>query len=123
MCARARAEENSPAGADAGTGAGGRVHERPIHAASTTAASAASARRTEDLGMACAELASAARPLHASCVTVTTIPAPAETAGPRWLYLHGFASGPSSFKGTTIAARYEARGVAMERLNLRVPSF
>ncbi|WP_438027489.1 YqiA/YcfP family alpha/beta fold hydrolase [Sorangium sp. So ce233] len=44
-------------------------------------------------------------------------------AGPRWLYLHGFASGPSSTKGVQIAAHLERRGVAVERLDLRVPSF
>lgn len=42
---------------------------------------------------------------------------------PRFLYLHGFASGPSSKKGTAFDAHYTARGVAIERLNLRVPSF
>jgi uncharacterized protein len=42
---------------------------------------------------------------------------------PRFLYLHGFASGPQSKKGTAFAGHYEARGVAIERLDLRVPSF
>lgn len=42
---------------------------------------------------------------------------------PRFLYLHGFASGPSSRKGTAFDAHYAARGIAIERLNLRVPSF
>lgn len=42
---------------------------------------------------------------------------------PRFLYLHGFASGPSSKKGTAFAAHYQNRGVAIERLDLRVPSF
>src|SRR5262249_8399503 len=51
------------------------------------------------------------------------IPAPAGTPGPRFLYLHGFASGPSSYKGVAMAAHYEARGVALERLDLRLPSF
>ena len=41
----------------------------------------------------------------------------------RYLYLHGFASGPGSTKGVKFAAHYEAKGVALERLNLRVPSF
>jgi pimeloyl-ACP methyl ester carboxylesterase len=41
---------------------------------------------------------------------------------PRWLYLHGFASGPQSKKGVALAAHYAARGIAVERLNLRVPS-
>jgi pimeloyl-ACP methyl ester carboxylesterase len=44
------------------------------------------------------------------------------TAGPRWLYLHGFASSPSSAKGTRLAAHYEAKGIAFERLDLRRPS-
>jgi uncharacterized protein len=44
-------------------------------------------------------------------------------AGPRLLYLHGFASGPSSFKGRALSAHYAARGVDLERLNLRLPSF
>lgn len=50
----------------------------------------------------------------------TTTPS---AAGPRWLYLHGFASSPSSTKGVQIAAHLERRGVAAERLDLRVPSF
>lgn len=47
---------------------------------------------------------------------------PPIVAGPRWLYLHGFASGPSSTKGVQIAAHFARRGIAVERLNLRVPS-
>ncbi|HEU4412687.1 MAG TPA: YqiA/YcfP family alpha/beta fold hydrolase [Polyangiaceae bacterium] len=43
--------------------------------------------------------------------------------GPRWLYLHGFASGPDSSKGRSIAAHYARRGVRLERLGLRVPTF
>lgn len=43
--------------------------------------------------------------------------------GPRFLYLHGFASGPSSAKGVATAEHYAARGISVERLNLRVPSF
>lgn len=43
--------------------------------------------------------------------------------GPRWLYLHGFASGPDSFKGRRIAEHYERRGVPLARLGLRVPTF
>jgi uncharacterized protein len=43
--------------------------------------------------------------------------------GPRWLYLHGFASGPGSFKGVALAKHYEARGITLHRLNLRLPSF
>jgi uncharacterized protein len=42
---------------------------------------------------------------------------------PRFLYLHGFASGPGSKKGTAMAAHYAKRDVAIDRLNLRVPSF
>jgi pimeloyl-ACP methyl ester carboxylesterase len=42
---------------------------------------------------------------------------------PRFLYLHGFASGPDSKKGTAFAAHYAKRDVAIERLDLRVPSF
>jgi pimeloyl-ACP methyl ester carboxylesterase len=42
--------------------------------------------------------------------------------GPRWLYLHGFASGPESKKGRTLAEHYARRGVGLQRLNLRVPS-
>ena len=42
----------------------------------------------------------------------------------RWLYLHGFASGPGSSKGVAIADHlHTTRGVNVERLNLRVPSF
>jgi pimeloyl-ACP methyl ester carboxylesterase len=42
--------------------------------------------------------------------------------GPRFLYLHGFASGPGSAKGTAFEAHFSRRGVAVERLDLRVPS-
>src|SRR5207302_196304 len=41
----------------------------------------------------------------------------------RWLYLHGFASGPDSFKGVALSNHYQQRGVTLDRLNLRVPSF
>ncbi|HEX4461373.1 MAG TPA: YqiA/YcfP family alpha/beta fold hydrolase, partial [Polyangia bacterium] len=44
------------------------------------------------------------------------------TDGPRWLYLHGFASGPQSAKAVALAKHYEDKGIALERLNLRVPS-
>jgi pimeloyl-ACP methyl ester carboxylesterase len=40
----------------------------------------------------------------------------------RFLYLHGFASGPRSAKGLAFEAHYAARGIAIERLDLRVPS-
>jgi uncharacterized protein len=42
---------------------------------------------------------------------------------PRFLYLHGFASGPSSAKGVATAKHFADLGVHIERLNLRVPSF
>src|SRR5688572_23811736 len=42
--------------------------------------------------------------------------------GPRLLYLHGFASGPRSAKGTAFDAHFTPRGVPVERLDLRVPS-
>jgi uncharacterized protein len=42
--------------------------------------------------------------------------------GPRWLYCHGFASGPRSTKGMKLSERFAARGVSMDRLDLRVPS-
>ena len=66
----------------------------------------------------------AARPRlrHASGVTFDSIRAPIEVNGPRFLYLHGFASGPASYKGVAVAAHYEKRGVAVECLNLRLPS-
>lgn len=44
------------------------------------------------------------------------------TDGPRWLYLHGFASGPQSAKAVALAKHYEDKGIALERLDLRVPS-
>ena len=43
--------------------------------------------------------------------------------GPKLLYLHGFASGPSAKKGAAFHERFARRGLAVERLNLRVPSF
>lgn len=39
------------------------------------------------------------------------------------LYLHGFASGPQSKKGVEFEKHFAARGIAIERMNLRVPSF
>jgi uncharacterized protein len=42
--------------------------------------------------------------------------------GPKWLYLHGFASGPESTKGVRLAAHYARQGIHLERLNLRQPS-
>ncbi|MDB4935629.1 MAG: hypothetical protein JWP87_2601 [Labilithrix sp.] len=44
-------------------------------------------------------------------------------SGPAWLYLHGFASSPSSTKARAFAAWGTARGVAIDALDLRVPSF
>jgi pimeloyl-ACP methyl ester carboxylesterase len=41
---------------------------------------------------------------------------------PRFLYLHGFASGPESHKAKAIAAHYAAQGVTIQRLDLRQPS-
>lgn len=41
----------------------------------------------------------------------------------RYLYLHGFASGPNSKKGVAFAKHFAALGVPIERLDLRVPSF
>jgi pimeloyl-ACP methyl ester carboxylesterase len=49
--------------------------------------------------------------------------APAPKNAPRWLYLHGFGSSPESTKARAIAAHFAARGVAIERLDLRKPSF
>lgn len=51
--------------------------------------------------------------------TSTTSPS---AVGPRWLYLHGFASGPDSKKGVAVARHYADQGIPVERLNLRVPS-
>ena len=39
------------------------------------------------------------------------------------LYLHGFASGPLSKKGVAFEQYFAPKGIAIERLNLRVPSF
>ena len=41
----------------------------------------------------------------------------------RYLYLHGFASGPGSKKGLAFAEHFAARGLTLQRLDLRVPSF
>jgi pimeloyl-ACP methyl ester carboxylesterase len=45
-----------------------------------------------------------------------------EKQAPKWLYLHGFASGPESAKGRALSTHYAARGQAMARLDLRIPS-
>jgi pimeloyl-ACP methyl ester carboxylesterase len=42
--------------------------------------------------------------------------------GPRFLYLHGFASGPASKKGRAVSERLALHGAGVERLDLRVPS-
>lgn len=42
--------------------------------------------------------------------------------GPRFLYGHGFASGPDSTKGRAIASHFHGLGTFIERLDLRVPS-
>jgi pimeloyl-ACP methyl ester carboxylesterase len=39
------------------------------------------------------------------------------------LYLHGFASGPRSTKGVAFEQHFAMRGLAIQRMNLRVPSF
>ena len=44
-------------------------------------------------------------------------------ANVKTLYLHGFASGPKSTKGVAFESYFAERGRAIERLNLRVPSF
>ena len=40
----------------------------------------------------------------------------------RVLYLHGYASGPQSIKGVAFEQHFAPRGIAIERLDLRVPS-
>jgi hypothetical protein len=42
---------------------------------------------------------------------------------PRFLYLHGFASGPHSAKAVAFAEHYARRGIGLDRLDLRLPSF
>lgn len=44
-------------------------------------------------------------------------------SGPVWLYLHGFASSPSSRKAQAFVAWGAERGLGIEALDLRVPSF
>ncbi len=43
-------------------------------------------------------------------------------AAPRFLYLHGFASGPASMKGLCVSAHFSEVGIEVERLNLRRPA-
>jgi pimeloyl-ACP methyl ester carboxylesterase len=52
-----------------------------------------------------------------------SISSPAASRATRFLYLHGFASGPRSKKGVAFAEHHAARGVTVECLDLRVPSF
>jgi pimeloyl-ACP methyl ester carboxylesterase len=49
--------------------------------------------------------------------------APSTPLGPRWLYLHGFASSPDSTKAQALASHYARHGIALERPDLRKPSF
>ena len=42
---------------------------------------------------------------------------------PAYLYGHGFASSPDSKKGKALAAYFQERGLILERLDLRKPSF
>ncbi|HVK67818.1 MAG TPA: YqiA/YcfP family alpha/beta fold hydrolase [Polyangium sp.] len=42
---------------------------------------------------------------------------------PRFLYLHGFASGPRSKKGVAVAEHYGRCGIDIDCLDLRLPSF
>lgn len=44
-------------------------------------------------------------------------------AAPAWLYLHGFASSPQSAKARAFEAWGKERGLAIDALDLRVPSF
>ncbi|QSQ12427.1 YqiA/YcfP family alpha/beta fold hydrolase [Myxococcus landrumensis] len=53
---------------------------------------------------------------------MSDMPAVPRSEGPRWLYLHGFASGPDSTKGVAVSRHFGARGVEVARLNLRVPT-
>ncbi|NTX34837.1 alpha/beta fold hydrolase [Myxococcus sp. CA033] len=53
---------------------------------------------------------------------MSDLPSVPGLVAPRWLYLHGFASGPDSAKGVAVARHFEARGHHVARLNLRVPS-
>jgi pimeloyl-ACP methyl ester carboxylesterase len=45
-----------------------------------------------------------------------------EARGPSWLYLHGFASGPSSRKARAFVTWGQEHGVHVDALDLRVPS-
>src|SRR5262245_36765989 len=41
----------------------------------------------------------------------------------RFLYAHGFASGPASKQGVALERHFAERGLRLELLDLRVPSF
>lgn len=45
-----------------------------------------------------------------------------ENSGPAWLYLHGFASSPASTKARAFQAWGQERGLAIDALDLRVPT-
>jgi len=47
----------------------------------------------------------------------------ASANGPRWLYLHGFASSPGSRKARAFLAWGASNGVTIDALDLRLPSF
>lgn len=47
---------------------------------------------------------------------------PISDSEPRWLYLHGFASGPESKKGVALARHFATRGISLQRLDVRRPS-
>lgn len=47
---------------------------------------------------------------------------PAASPPPRFLYLHGFASGAGSKKGVALEQHLAKLGIALQRLDLRVPS-
>lgn len=46
-----------------------------------------------------------------------------QQVGPRFLYLHGFASGPGSTKGVALKKHFAGRDVALDLLDVRKPSF
>ncbi len=54
--------------------------------------------------------------------TNTTAEPGSNVHGPRWLYLHGFASGPKSAKAAHLEAHYAPLGVRLECLDMRQPS-
>jgi uncharacterized protein len=52
---------------------------------------------------------------------MTLVPPP-PASGPRFLYLHGFASGPGSTKGMAFDRHFAGLGLPLQRLDLRLPS-